>query len=61
MIEIEFEGDFGPECRVCAGPGEPLGKLGSLSYYRCRGCHSVFAEDPPSSAGSDQLIHQSST
>lgn len=45
MIEIAFEEDFGPECRVCAGPGEPLGKLGSLSYYQCRGCHSVFAED----------------
>lgn len=41
-IEAEDEPQ-GPTCPVCAGPGVPLGKLGSLDYYRCRSCGSDYS------------------
>lgn len=48
------DGDCGPECPICGGPGVELGQLGATHHFRCRNCGMQFshtAEEVPWSAG----------
>ena len=37
--DIEAEVGDAPKCPMCAGPGESLGTLGRLAWWRCPACH----------------------
>jgi len=43
-----YDGEDEPEfvmCPVCASPSYELGKLGSVTHYRCRNCGWTFNEE----------------
>lgn len=49
----DLEGFSVPTCPACGSYGEPLGTLGQLDHFRCRGCGMDFHRQTVSSGGAD--------